>query len=223
VWVCVLAPVVGRTEEAAPPPTVDTSPRSEDSASRAASDAPLREETPPVDEEPPSVSSHAPPGAGQLTRRILAEVFIGGGAFVVGGVAGQALTPEGLGHKCEGCSRDYSTAFVLGAGLGSGLGVYGAGRLMGGQGDFLATMTGAGLGTGAALLMLGADDDRNGNVDTYTALLMPLAGAIAGYEISHFFAGAPPPRNWSNEAPRLVPVATTTKDGGLLGGLAGRF
>ncbi|QSQ26854.1 hypothetical protein JY651_18900 [Pyxidicoccus parkwayensis] len=241
---CVLAPAVGRSQEA---PTAAASavqePRLEvaasavrdsvpdapaDSTSRAdgagpVSDAPLREERPSVDEAPAEVTSR-PLGPGRVARRVAAEVFIGGGASVAGLFTGQALFPGSPNSRCEGCAKDYSTEAVLGAGLCSGLGVYTAGRLMGGQGDFLATMAGAGLGTGGALLMFGTADDRlNNTARTFTALLLPLAGAMTAYELSHALAGFAPSTRWSKEAPSLVPVASTTKDGGVLGGLVGMF
>lgn len=175
---------------------------------------------------PPSVSTRSEGETGKTVRRVLVETLIGGGGMVLGAVAGQALSPGGFSGSCSGCAPDYSAGFMLGAGLGSGLGVYGAGTLMGGDGDFLATMAGAGLGAGGAFLLLDAGDGQGrGNTNAFTALLMPLAGAIAGYEISNALSGlsvSPPPR-WSRQAPRLVPVASATKDGGVLGGLAGRF
>lgn len=187
-------------------------------------DAPLRQDdSTKVKTPPPSVTSRSE--AGEVTRRVLMEVLFGGAGLVVGAVAGQALSGKGLGADCSSCAVDYNSGFVLGAGLGSGLGVYGTGSLMGGDGDFLATMLGAGLGTGAAFLFLNAaKDDLNGNAMVFTSLAMPLAGAIAGYEVSGALAGyTPSPPRWSSKSPKLIPVATTTKDGGVLGGLVGRF
>jgi hypothetical protein len=86
-------------------------------------------------------------------------------------------------------------------------------------------MSGAGLGTGAVFLLIhNSEDSGSANVMVATSLLLPVAGAIAGYEISSAFSTyySPSPR-WSRESPRLIPVATATKDGGVLGGLVGRF
>lgn len=224
---CVLVPLGGRAEEApapAPASVQDAAPAAESAPpSAVASDAPLRKEEAPSQEEPPTVTSSPNAAPAPASRRVVAEILIGGGGLVVVGLVGQAVAPGGRLGGCAGCARDYNDGFILGAGLGAGLGVYATGRFMGGQGDFLATMAGAGLGTAGAFLMLGDEDDRRGNARTFTALALPLAGAIAAYEVSSALSASSGGSSASREAPRLVPVATATREGGVLGGLAGSF
>jgi hypothetical protein len=222
--VCALAPGLAGATAPEAPRTEVTVPGP---AQAPSTDAPLRRDSP--GERPPNSPETPPPAVSvqatgaRATSRVLVEVLFGGGGFVAGAVIGQALS--GDKWLCSGCAQSYNTPVLLGAGLGSGLGVYGAGSLLGGNGSFLATMSGAGLGTAAAFVLLrGTDDTSSSNTIVYTGLVLPLAGAIAGYEVSHALGlGSAPARQWSSERPQLVPVAAATKDGGLLGGLAGRF
>ncbi len=225
VLVCGLVPAwAGAVEPAEPvtPEALPAEPAPRVAARAPSADAPLRQDTPTEAETPPSVSSSSDPG--RTTRRILVEAVVGSGGFLVGALIGQALSGE-TWSKCSGCAKSYNTPLLLGAGLGSGLGVYAAGSRLGGNGGFLATMSGSGIGTAAAFLMLrAAEDNPHGSAQVYTALLLPLAGAIAGYEISNVLGElAPLSQRSSGASARLVPVAATTKDGGLLGGLAGQF
>jgi hypothetical protein len=236
---CLLVPAVGRAQEPATSepvavqetaqgafPELDSAPRPDGSAPRTALDVPLREEaTPSVDKAAPTVTTHSGSERGQATRRVLMEVLAGSGGWLVGGFLGRTLYVDVLRGRCFDCSHDYTRPIFLGAGPGSGLGVYAAGRLMGGEGGFLGTMAGAVLGTGSAFLLLETDDGPSTLARELGTALMPLAGAIFAYEISNALAGSPPSPSpgGSGEAPSLVPVASTTKEGGVLGGLVGRF
>ncbi|NMO23179.1 hypothetical protein HPC49_52815 [Pyxidicoccus fallax] len=219
---CVLIPGVGLSREVAS----STAPRPEATSeapagtpSVPAADAPLRQDRSPEESPPPSVSSIAEDGSGEGTRRVLTELLVGGGGVVLGTLAGEALS-GGSFTNCGRCEDDNHPMVRLGAGLGAGLGVYAAGSFMGGKGSFWATMTGAGLGAGTGYLLF-----RNSEYPiplSSLVVLLPLGGAIVGYEISSARGDDSPPSQRA-EAPRLIPVAGSTRDGGLLGGLVGRF
>jgi|GEM_PF-6126103 len=162
--------------------------------------------------------------------RLLVEFLFGGTGGVVVGFGGLI---GGLGAgSCalnEACSSDgddlAATSVILTSfTVGTTLGVYGAGVLLGGRGSYLPTLAGGVLGvvTGAAIFY------SNRNFATLALLLGgPLVGSMVSYELSHGYA--PPGPELPAGKPRAetglqwVPVIAATPAGGLLGGLAGRF
>ncbi|MFP2961917.1 polymer-forming cytoskeletal protein [Myxococcus sp. 1LA] len=116
-------------------------------------------------------------------------------------------------------------AIVSGVVVGIPAGTWLGGKLMGGQGTFLATAGGSLVGWGGALLgsaLLGiGDDDQGGAV---ALLLLPVVGAVAGYELSSPSEEERPAltRKASTSTFQVVPIAGMSERGPRLG-FAGRF
>ncbi|MBM7116436.1 hypothetical protein [Archangium primigenium] len=152
--------------------------------------------------------------------RILAEVGMGGlvalGGGFVGGAVGLGLCETvGLGRKghlpCLG-----TTLLGAGAGIaaGYGLGVWTAGERLDGDGRLWAALLGTGLGVGLGLPLIE-------HVGGASPFVLGAVGGVLGYELSQAEVPA------SGEAlaltrPRLVPVVSFSRDGGLVG-MSGRF
>ncbi|MBN1209021.1 MAG: hypothetical protein JXB05_29455 [Myxococcaceae bacterium] len=152
---------------------------------------------------------------------------------LVGGTLGGAML-GGVGSllligSAGGCSEDcLSGAVILAAplaALGVSIGVYAAGRAMRGNGGFLASLGGTAVGLGAGALISEATDGAL----TAPLLILPVVGAVIGYEMSH--SPEPLPPEWSGVSGgesasaglQLVPLFGATPRGGLFGGLLARF
>jgi len=165
-----------------------------------------------------------------MGARLLLEFLLGGtGGAVVGFgglIGGLGAGTCGLTDACSSDGDDLAVTSVILTSftVGTSLGVYGAGVLVGGRGSYLPTLAGGVLGvvTGAAVFY-------SNRTPATLALLLggPLVGSIVGYEVSHGYA--PPGPERPPVSPRAetgihwVPVIAATPAGGLLGGLAGRF
>ena len=153
--------------------------------------------------------------------RIILETLSGGAGTVAGGLLGVIV-----GIVTTDCvlfeeSCDGAAAMGLGGmALGTALTTYAAGSLMRGRGGFVGTLIGASLGTGAGLLMItsGGDDALGG----LALLAFPAIGATMGYELSR---DAEPASRFSltGSPVPVAPAFGTTRHGGFVGGLTGRF
>jgi hypothetical protein len=139
--------------------------------------------------------------------------FIGGGVMGAGvGFLSLLLGAAVFAPTCDSdsCIIPIFLTGAMGASFGIPLGVYGAGRLQGGQGRywpaFLGTIVGAGLGALTSVIS---------NNETATAVSLtagPVLGAIVGYELSHSYVQR-----------RLTPTLGLSLTGGVVAGLSGRF
>lgn len=182
---------------------------------------------PPGQEPKPSVSTEALPRKEAAAPpedpvpRVALEVVGGAAGGLVGGSVGAAagflLSTPTMGCTSE-CRVTVLAGGFAGVALGIPAGAWLSGRLMGGQGRFLATVAGSAVGWGGALLgtlLLGSDNETLSLV----LLALPVAGASAGYELSHSAR-----RGAASQEPtvRVMPVAGFGERGPRLG-LLGRF
>ncbi|HZI10776.1 MAG TPA: GlsB/YeaQ/YmgE family stress response membrane protein [Myxococcus sp.] len=179
-----------------------------------------REPAPPVSTEALPRRDAAPPPEDPVPRVALEVVggIVGG---VVGGAAGVGVGYL-LGAPTVGCNNECQVTAAVGGFTGVVLGIpagtWLGGRVMGGQGRFLATVAGSAVGWGGFLLgtlLLGDDNETL----ALALLTLPVAGASVGYELSHSAQ-----RRAATEEPavRVVPVAGFGARGPRLG-LLGRF
>ncbi|ADO68411.1 hypothetical protein [Stigmatella aurantiaca] len=216
VMVVLLAPFAGFADSSdpralSPPPLVSSQESGESSPSAALF--------------PHPVESSLPPEPAPLAARLMLELLSG----TVGGL-GLGAAGLFLGLGLVSCNGEYfGCGFFLfvpaGVGIliGAPLGVYGAGKLLRGQGAFWSSFLGAFVGTGLGLFAgLASQSD--------VALLLglaggPVVGGIVGFELSH--AANWPPARLGAAPPEpgvsLLPVLAAVPGGGLFGGLAGRF
>jgi hypothetical protein len=129
----------------------------------------------------------------------------------------------------DGCSGDEESRAILGLGLalagfagGAALGITGAGSLLHGEGEYWPTAGGAALGTLAGTLLGLALASTLDEAALVPFLAGPVIGGMIAYELSHSNAIA---RRHRNPAltPRVMPMATVSPHGGVIGGLVGRF
>jgi hypothetical protein len=163
---------------------------------------------------------------GLKLSRIMLE-FLGGTVLgLVGGIPGAVIAIEAA--FCDGCGSD--AGFLAGASLsfagltlGSALGIKGLGSLLDGEGRFLTTLVGTSLGALGGLALgfivgLGAGSE----LWFIPALAGPIVGGIIAYENSHANAlrelSAPSPSGAA-----VLPVVSVSPQGGIIGGLVGRF
>ena len=186
--------------EALPPPPLITAPEGS-------------EEEPPEGELfPHELEPSRPPGEPFSVGRGVLE-FVGGGLVGAGvGFVSLLLGTVVFVPTCdsEACILGILSVGALGASFGAPLGVYGAAKLMGGQGrywpSFLGTVVGAGIGALAAVAT------RNETATVIGLSTGPLIGAIVGYELSH-----------AHVQPSVSPTLGLTLTGGVVAGLSARF
>jgi hypothetical protein len=158
----------------------------------------------------PEQTSHS------LGTRLLVEGLAGAGASIVLGLAGAGL---GLLMARDNDYYGLSVLFggVLGAGIGFPFGVWGGGEWMGGDGSLLATVGGYALG-GVGLVgtnALGATlRDPGSRLIMGAGVLLPITGALLGYELSSGFR--------KRAKLQVQPVVALSADRQMFG-LAGRF
>ncbi|MFP2924450.1 hypothetical protein ACLESO_04385 [Pyxidicoccus sp. 3LG] len=181
-----------------------------------------------------TVSREPDPFLTPRKKRILMGTVSGSLGTLAGGALGGTLSLKPLAS----CGSFPGTVYCgeslvplyAGMAAGSGLGVYTSGRLMGGKGNLLLTMLGAGLGTvPVALLSDGGAPgsplvSKNG-AHIIPSLLLPTAGAILFYELSHAILEPAPEPVQRREAPGFLvaPTVGATPRGEVMGGLVGRF
>ncbi|MCP3144332.1 GlsB/YeaQ/YmgE family stress response membrane protein [Pyxidicoccus xibeiensis] len=214
-------PAQAPTPELTPPPLIPV-------PAPGTSDTPSR--TPPPDEEAPRTPPPAPEGARPSVAaarpedpvpRVAVELVGGtaGGVVVgtLGLVAGYLLSAPTVG--CDECRVVSLVGGFTGVLVGIPTGTWLGGRLMGGRGQFLATAGGSLVGWGGALLgslLMGASAEDDALA--LALLVLPVAGAATGYELSQ--PEAPAPR--ASQSLRVIPLAAMTERGPRLG-LMGRF
>ncbi|MBZ4407745.1 hypothetical protein K8640_05945 [Myxococcus sp. XM-1-1-1] len=167
----------------------------------------------PLGQRPYRRRAHIPLGM------LLGGVGLASGAMV-GLAAGNALT------GCNGypCSNNAALSLSLGVGsaLGAASGVYLMGRWLRGQGSFGYTLLGATLGALPSSLMLTSSSDDVVVIGVLNLLVTPILGSFFGYRMSHSASLRAQEQELAQQAV-WVPTFTRTKEGSLVGGLAGRF
>jgi hypothetical protein len=154
-------------------------------------------------------------GEGGAARfgRLLAELGLGAVSGAAGGLLGAVVLGAACGAGTAGCVLGFFAGPLLGFSLGTAVGVYGAGELLGGHGGLGGPFLGALLGTAVGLTV---SLTLSSGLDLSTLFLGPavgLVGALIGYEVSQ----QPPDRQ------RLRPLLSVSPRGGGLLGLAGSF
>ncbi|WP_224372549.1 hypothetical protein [Hyalangium versicolor] len=166
----------------------------------------------------------------QTALRLLVTPWAGSVTGMMGLVVGSIPTTLGALPFCLGtdgfeerrCGAAVLTGLTLSYTVGVSMGVTGTGRFMGGQGDGLATFLGS-LSGAAVAAGIGVATDNIG-LFILSALVGPIIGAVAAYEISHAVLTRPdPPEHQARAGFHVMPVVGTTPRGGFLGGLAARF
>lgn len=184
--------------------------------------APEEPEEPPRGELIPRRQASAEAGPDPFIPRLVLSPILGGVAASCGALLGLVLgvMADGCDLFDGGCNGVVLVAptVVLGTLAGS-LSVYGMGSFLNGQGNLGPTLLGGVLGMGAAVALVLASP--------FTLYAAPLAvglGATIGYELSNSSvrSNAVPERD-QFAGVQVVPVFGRTPEGGILGGLAGRF
>jgi hypothetical protein len=155
--------------------------------------------------------------------RFLASVGVGTAATLVGAAVGVVLLVSLTDcSPFEGdCSEAVTLApIVLSGGLFGTSAVFAIGHLTNGRGTMKETFFGGAMGTGASLLLYGLTDGEG-------ILLMPLPpviGAAIGYAVSNSAERSKLElARTASGGLQLMPVVGRTPEGGILGGLVGRF
>jgi hypothetical protein len=155
--------------------------------------------------------------------RFLANTAVGTAATVVGAAVGVALliTLTDCSPFEGGCHDAVTLApIALAGGLSGTAAVFGVGHLLNGRARLEPTLLGGAVGTGASLLLYAMSNGE-------AVLIMPLPpviGAAIAYELSN--AGERSrvePAVPASGGLQLMPVVGRTPEGGILGGLVGRF
>lgn len=168
--------------------------------------------TPPAPD--PSVSAAQRP-ATAASHLHVAGTFLGG---VTGGLVGAGIAYGAMQLTCTdsggGCAlATLLWAMPLGLLLGTPIGAWGGGTLLSGHGDFFPTLVGTAAGSAGALgLVVASQRWAAISWAAPVALVLPLAGAILGYEWSH-----------AANLPRVQATPMVTGDGGVGLALAGVF
>jgi len=200
-----------------------------------ASDAPT---LPPLVTAPdePEAPEEPPPGETISRERTLGELRPDnlGPRLLLGPVVGSVGTSGGvilgfiLGAIVSGCAPfdgecEPFALIVPGIGMGWIMGsvsVYAMGSVLSGEGSLWPTMLGGAAGMTTGLAALAA----SGGLTWYSVPLLTAVGAVIGYEISNAFVRAGrPSRRDEFSGLQVLPVVGRTPEGGILGGLVGRF
>lgn len=215
---CALSPLPGLAQESSPPPLISAP----DAPPAPSQDAPVAEESPEKPKGEIIPRDWKPEGTVHKTGRIVLESLAGLLLGGLGVIPGAALILDTV--TCEGCESSgqflAGTALgLVGVSMGSVLGVWLVGSLMGAEGQFLGTLRGAGI---AALVGILATAAFSGSGALLIPLItLPLVGAVIGYESSH---GEELERR-AAEAGRVtvLPTLGVSPSGGVVAGLVGRF
>jgi hypothetical protein len=138
----------------------------------------------------------------------------------------EALLNEESATDCLIIATYSGTA--LGVSIGAGIGVAAVGHLLDGRGRFGAALGGAlgGSAVGAAIGLLSSEEDFI-KLSSYL-VVGPIVGAMVLYALSDAFFPGParpvaPARQEVDEYAQVLPMVSTTRTGGVIAGLAGRF
>jgi hypothetical protein len=162
---------------------------------------------------------------GQPAPRIIVEsltgLTLGLVGFAPGAYLGFALAASESSSNSDSSLIGVIGLSFVGVTAGATLGVWGAGSIMGRDGQFLMTLTGAAIGAlaGGFFAIPAAAAIQGGWV--VPILTFPIVGAIIAYEMSdteeHERKAA------IGAHTEMVPVISVRPSGGLVAGLAGRF
>lgn len=174
----------------------------------------------------------APPAATQPispTLRVGVETGAGilGGALI-GGAAAFTLYST-LGSQ-QGDDSSRKTAAQVGAAVGvsvgAPIGVSLAGKLLGRDGSFiiswLSSVAGLGVGYGIYGLVRAGSDSSAAKATYALTLLLPVAGAVIGYELTSSAAPVTPTPTAAAGGLQILPVLAVGPGGGVVG-LGGTF
>ncbi|QDE85490.1 hypothetical protein BHS07_30355 [Myxococcus xanthus] len=176
-----------------------------------------------VNEQALPSKAHARPA--DPVPRVAVEFLAGAGGGIIAGSVGM-LTGFIVGAStvgCDECGIVAGVGGITGVVVGIPAGTWMGGKLMGGQGTFLATAGGSLVGWGGALIgsaLLGIGDNEPGGA--VFLLLLPVVGAVAGYELSSPGEERPALTRKAPSTFQVVPVAGMGERGPRLG-LAGSF
>ncbi|MBN1210857.1 MAG: hypothetical protein JXB05_38770 [Myxococcaceae bacterium] len=163
------------------------------------------------------------PFATRVTGEVLLGSLAGAGGALAGGLVGLVIADAvtcGVDECLDGVGY-VGGGIVTGIALAAPIGVYFAGRMMGGNGLFLPTLAGSLASGGLTALTLSAMSRSISPVGVLLLALSPLVGSIIGYEVSHAFVGQ---RGQSAAGGlQVLPTAGVTRAGTGVFGLAGRF
>lgn len=154
--------------------------------------------------------------------RVFTETLVGGlggvGGSFAGLLGGVFLTG---GSSCAGDCRPTGAigGMLMGFSLGAATGVYASGRMMGGRGQLLPTLT-AGLLSGGAVTLLYANDGV-GEGGAAALLLLPLVSSVVTYELTSSWSSPAEPAP-GNTGAWWAPTVGVSGQGAALG-LTGRF
>ncbi len=155
--------------------------------------------------------------------RFLASTGVGTLATLVGAAVGVVLLVSLTDcSPFEGdCSEAVTLApIVLSGGLFGTSAVFGIGHATNGRGTLKETFFGGAMGTGASLLIYGLTDGEG----IFLMPLGPVIGAAIGYAISNAEERSKLEQaRTASGGLQLMPVVGRTPEGGILGGLVGRF
>lgn len=149
------------------------------------------------------------------------------GGALIGGAAAFTLSST-LGSQ-QGDEASRQTAAQVGAAVGvsvgAPIGVSLAGKLLGRDGSFiiswLCSVAGLGVGYGIYGLVRAGSDSSAAKATYALTLLLPVAGAVIGYEITSSAAPPTPPTPTAGRV-QLVPLLALGPAGGSIG-LGGTF
>lgn len=217
-FLCLLlwGPAVGYAQApGAPPPPVDAP------TLPPLVTAPEEPEAPPEEESFSGGRTHSDASSDLILPRMILSPLLGGAAagggailgFILGAVLSSCAPFDG------GCGPWALLVPTIGLGWAAGsFTVYGMGTFLEGQGTLGSTMVGGILGMGVGIAVIAVSQ----GTAWYAAPLAPGLGAAIAYEISNSYVRSLPVRD-EFAGIQLMPVLSTTREGGLLGGLAGRF
>lgn len=178
-----------------------------------------------------SVAARADPAPAPATQPIAPLVRIGaetGGGIVGGALIGgtAAWVISATLNTQESGSTSNSAAQVgaaVGVSVGAPIGVSLTGKLLGRQGSFiiswLSSLAGLGVGYGIYGLVRAGSDSSAAKATYALCLLLPVAGAVIGYELTSSEQPAPAA---TSAGPMVLPAVSIGPGGGAFA-LVGRF
>jgi hypothetical protein len=171
----------------------------------------------------------APPAATEPMPPLLRVAAETGGGIVGGAILGGAsawVIYGTLNTQGDDAARRSAAQVgaAVGVSVGAPIGVSLTGKLLGRQGSFiiswLSSVAGLGVGYGIYGLVRSGSDSTAAKATYALTLLLPVAGAVIGYELSS--PGEPQPAAASSVVPAVLP-AIAVGPGGATFGLVGRF
>lgn len=181
-----------------------------------------------TDESPqPSAPVRPRRKAEPLWLRVLAQWFLSSsvsGSFGLAGyLAGLGGCALSTGGALDGrCVVPIAVGLVVGTQVGLNLGVWGIGKAMGGRGTLLGTAAGWLVGVASAAAIIVSTVLLQGPLELAIAsAVLPMAGAIIGYELSHA-AAEREEEEATTRGVQLRPMVALAPGGAMLG-VGGRF